>query len=76
MIPVLWTIISPQDSSFRNNIERRRYRLQRFLCEAKARGASARLENLAYALNVSPRTIKRDMAVLRSTAFPELALHN
>ena len=44
----------------------RRVRLQRLLDEALAQDAAATQEDVAYALHVSPRTIKRDASALEA----------
>lgn len=61
---VVWTIDAGQEDHHvlqqYNHIGLRRVRIQRLLDEALAQGAVATQEDLAYALHVSVRTIKRD----------------
>jgi tetratricopeptide (TPR) repeat protein len=64
--PVRWTIYALSDEAFDNPAERRRHILSRLLTEAKAQGAAPTDADLAAALNVSRRTILRDMNQLRT----------
>ncbi|RME86400.1 MAG: DUF1670 domain-containing protein [Caldilineae bacterium] len=66
-IPVRWTISHPDDERIRGKGPRRRHRLLRLLNEAAEQGAAARVIDLAQALGVSDKTIKRDLAVLRAS---------
>ena len=61
-----WTVSAPDDWTVDNAAERRQKRLCRLAEEADAQGGSARILDLADALDVSERTIKRDIAELRS----------
>ncbi len=69
-VDVVWTVAAPEDLEASSERERRRRRLLRLLDEARAQGACATVERLAEALQVSPRTIKRDLAALRSQGYP------
>ncbi len=68
-VSVIWTIDAPDDRRFRNKAERRRYRLLRLLQEAADQGAAPTDEDLAAALDVSRRTILRDIAALEAAGF-------
>jgi hypothetical protein len=69
-IEVIWTIDAGRED--RQVLQQhgsailRQVRIQRLLDEAVTQGAVAAQEDLAYALNVSLRTIKRDCAILRA----------
>jgi DNA-binding Lrp family transcriptional regulator len=67
---VVWTIDAGQEDrqvlAKHGHIELRRVRIQRLLDEALAQGAAATQEDLAQALHVSERTIKRDCKALES----------
>ena len=69
MVPVAWTLdAGPADTALRRSegaIALRRTRLARILQEAEVQGAHPTIDDLADALNVSSRTIKRDLAALR-----------
>jgi tetratricopeptide (TPR) repeat protein len=65
-VAVRWRIAVRSDDDFWNKGERRRHRLLRLLREADAQNAAPRVHDLARALGVSPKTIKRDLAALRS----------
>ncbi len=62
---VTWTLKSPEDEHVEGKAARRQHRTLRLLEEAKAQGAIPTIKNLANVLEVSDRTIKRDLAVLR-----------
>ena len=68
MVEVVWTIdAGPEDYEVLEQYGRqamRRYRIQRLLDEAVSQGGAATQEDLARALSVSVRTIKRDCADL------------
>lgn len=68
-IPVTWTVdAGPSDTALKRSkgaMALRRSRLERILREAKRQGAHPTTDHLADALDVSPRTIKRDLAALR-----------
>lgn len=69
-VEVVWTIDAGQEDCAvmkRANLEHvRQVRIQRLLDEALAQGAAATQEDLAAALQVSVRTIKRDFAALQA----------
>jgi tetratricopeptide (TPR) repeat protein len=66
---VLWTVdAGPPDAALRQAkgaVATRRARLAGLLAEAAAQGATPTIADLAHALEVSPRTVQRDMAALR-----------
>jgi tetratricopeptide (TPR) repeat protein len=66
-VEVLWTIFAPDDGEVGDRIAARRRRLRRLVEEAAAQGASSTVAVLADALDVSARTVKRDLAALRDT---------
>lgn len=61
---VIWTIYTVEDDGIPEEAERRRHVLQRLLAEAEAQDAVPTDDDLAGALSVSRRTIRRDMGVL------------
>ena len=67
---VIWTLDAGQEDRHvlrqHGIAELRRTRIQRLLDEALAQGAAATQEDLAQALNVSVRTIKRDCKTLEA----------
>jgi tetratricopeptide (TPR) repeat protein len=65
-VEVHWTLHHPDDERFRRKAQRRRHRLLRLLQEARAQGAAPTIPDLARALQVSPATVKRDLAALRA----------
>jgi hypothetical protein len=69
---VRWTVdAGPADAALKHAqgaIALRRARLARLRREAEAQGAHPTIAQLADALNVSARTIKRDLAALRESA--------
>jgi len=67
---VRWTVHHPGDNQVRGKIALRRHRLLRLLEEAIAQEALPRIEDLAQTLQVSPKTIKRDLAALRADGHP------
>lgn len=72
-IAVRWTVdAGPADAALKHAqgaIALRRVRLARLLQEAESQGACPTVAQLAEALDVSPRTIKRDLAALRRGAL-------
>jgi DNA-binding SARP family transcriptional activator/tetratricopeptide (TPR) repeat protein len=71
LVQVQWTILAPEDEAISDKTAQRQYRLKRLLAEAEARGAAPTDDDLAHALNVSRRTILRDMQTL-SAELPRL----
>lgn len=65
-VDVTWTVSNPTDWEVVSPAERRQKRLCRLAAEAEAQNGSARIRDFANALDVSERTIKRDIAELRS----------
>jgi DNA-binding SARP family transcriptional activator len=65
-IEIAWTAAAPADSQIANPVQRRRHVLQRLLAEAEAQGAAPTADDLATALDVSRRTILRDVKTLAS----------
>lgn len=63
--PIVWTVRAPDDPQ--HEVERRRRQIIRLTTEALAQGAVATVEALASTLAVTPRTIKRDLRVLRDS---------
>ncbi|MEZ5409812.1 MAG: AAA family ATPase [Acidimicrobiales bacterium] len=66
LITVRWTVSSPQDQAITSPTQRRQRRILRLTDEAVAQGAVARISDLAVALDVSERTVKRDLSQLRA----------
>jgi DNA-binding SARP family transcriptional activator len=62
---VRWSISIPDDWKIPSSAERRRKRVLRLTEQATEAGAVARVSDLADALGVSERTVKRDLAELR-----------
>jgi tetratricopeptide (TPR) repeat protein len=65
-VDVTWTLSAPEDEQISGKVARRRQILLRLLNEATQQGAIPRDEDLAAALDVSLRTIRRDLAALRA----------
>ncbi|MBN1485809.1 MAG: AAA family ATPase [Chloroflexia bacterium] len=63
---VTWTIHQAEDADIPDKVALRRHRLLRLLQEAAEQGAAPTIDDLAEALFVSTRTIKRDLAALRA----------
>lgn len=73
MVEVVWTIdAGPEDAEVRRLHGKggwRQVRILRLIDEALDQGGVPSIEDLAKALAVTPRTIKRDLAVLQSKGF-------
>ncbi len=69
-VTVTWTLSAPDDAAVVGKVDRRRHRLLRLLREAAAQGAAPTIHDLAEALKVGDRTIKRDLAALRAAGHP------
>ena len=69
MIAVNWTILAPEDEAITNKTERRHVQLKRLLTEALLQKGTPTDDDLATALNVSRRTILRDMRSLAKQGF-------
>jgi tetratricopeptide (TPR) repeat protein len=65
LVSVTWTVAVPEDDAIEGKVDLRRHRLLRLLSEAAAQSAAPAVMALADALDVSERTVKRDLAVLR-----------
>jgi len=65
-VEVTWTLTAPEDDEIATRPDRRRHRLLRLLRQATDQSAAPTVADLAAALDVSPRTIKRDLAALRA----------
>ncbi len=65
-VDVVWTIADPEDWQIELPTQRRQHRLRRLTIEAEQQGGSVRVADLAKALAVSERTIKRDIADIRN----------
>lgn len=66
-VAVRWTVETAADRAIRAKNERRRHQILRLLHEAQSQGAAPAYHHLAEALQVSERTILRDMAALSAT---------
>ncbi|MEM7272206.1 MAG: AAA family ATPase [Actinomycetota bacterium] len=64
-VSVSWTVSEPADWRIESLADRRKARIIRLVAEAEAQDGSVRIGDLAVALGVSERTIKRDIAQLR-----------
>ncbi len=65
-VEITWSVAAPTDDEIDGKVARRRHRIRRLLREASQQGAEATVNDLAQALDVSTRTIKRDLAALRA----------
>lgn len=64
-VTVTWTVESPDDQRIQGKKAHRQHKLLRLLQEAQEQDGAPRVNDLASALNVVPKTIKRDLAQLR-----------
>lgn len=69
-VEIIWTVDAGMEDrqilAAQGRVGQRRHRIQRLLDEALEQGAVATQEDLAQVLQVTPRTIQRDFAVLKS----------
>lgn len=65
LVDVAWTVAQPSDDDLESVTNLRHHRLQRLLAEAEAHGAAATVSDLAGAIGVSVRTVRRDLQALR-----------
>ncbi|MCG8570222.1 MAG: DUF1670 domain-containing protein [Spirochaetes bacterium] len=68
-VEVKWTISSPRDHQIKSKKKLRHVRILRLLDEAQAQSAVPTLPDLVKALDVSLKTIKRDVAELRESGY-------
>ena len=64
-VEIAWTVKALEDIEIADRTTRRHKRMQRLMDEAHAKGAAPTITDLATALGVSTRTVKRDLAALR-----------
>lgn len=73
-IAVIWTVDAGEEDAAllarEGKVVLRRHRILRLLAEAEAAGALPTVADLAGALEVSPRTIRADLAALRRQGHP------
>ena len=73
-VPVVWTVDAEEEDEAilaqEGKVALRRHRILRLLAEAEAAGALPTVADLAGALDVSPRTIRADLAALRRQGHP------
>ena len=69
-VAVTWTVTSPEDDYVDGKTSRRRRRLQRLMHQAYEQQGSPTVVELAHALKVSSKTIRRDLATLRKLNVP------
>jgi hypothetical protein len=65
-ITITWTLAAPEDEDIPGKKAQRQHRLLRLLREATEQGAMPGVDDLAAAMDVNPRTVKRDLAALRA----------
>jgi len=73
-VTVIWTVDAGKEDEAllarEGKVALRRYRILRLLAEAEDAGAIPTVADLAGALNVSPRTVRADLAALRRQGHP------
>lgn len=69
---ITWTVTAPDDQRLLGKKARRQHKLLRLLQEAQAQNGAPRVQDLAGALQVVPKTIKRDLAQLRQAGHTVL----
>lgn len=62
---VQWTVHAPEDETIEDKVARRRYVIRRLVAESRDQGALPTDEELARALQVSRRTVLRDIQALQ-----------
>jgi hypothetical protein len=69
LVEVVWTVdlVDQIENGVANKAAARQERLRRLCEEAATQGAEPTVGDLASALGVTPRTVDRDIAVLRAT---------
>lgn len=65
-VEVTWTVAVLEDDDIPGKVARRRHRVLRLLRQADEQSAAPSIGHLAEALDVSARTIRRDLAALRA----------
>lgn len=65
-VSVTWTLAAPEDNEIPGKTPRRHRRLLRLLREAAVQAAAPTVGDLAAALGVGERTIRRDLDALRA----------
>jgi tetratricopeptide (TPR) repeat protein len=69
LVDVMWTTSHPDDWVVSSAAARRRLRVRRLATQAWDQGGVARVADVAAALGVSERTIKRDLAQLKADGY-------
>lgn len=69
LVDVVWTLVAPIDATIDDRTARRRHVLQRLHAQALAQNALPTDDDLALALDVSRRTILRDIQALAETGI-------
>ena len=68
-VEVTWTHFAPEDSLIERKAAQRHHRLLRLLREAGEQSAAPTVDDLAAVLDVTSRTVKRDLAALRAAGY-------